>query len=139
MLKIMNVLCIRSGRKQAVLLALNNCVPLTVLCIAQYYAVMTRGEGSRYILLGARQPSRALGPTYIEYFFSDRTTITSTMHFFACLSDLCTLHTLFLPFVYVKSCVYEDQSRFGYDAELTLDIAASMFRNLTGLDEYSSS
>jgi len=53
--------------------------------------------------------------------------------------DLCTLHTLFLSFLCVKPCIYEDQSNFGYDAVLTADIAASMFRILTGLDEYSSS
>ena len=32
--------------KKAVLLALNNCAPLTVLCIAQYYVVTMISDGS---------------------------------------------------------------------------------------------
>jgi hypothetical protein len=75
----------------------------------------------------------------LNMIFSDHTNITGTMHFFACLSRLVyTLHII--SFVSLcKPCVYEDQSHYGYDAVLPADIAASMFRILTGLDEYSSS
>jgi len=38
--------------------------------------------------------------------------------------DLCTLYTLFLSFLCVKSCIYEDQSHFGHEATLTADIAS---------------
>ena len=88
MLKIINVLCIQSGWKQAVLLALNNCAPLTVLCIAQYYAVMMRGEGSWYILLGPANPTGLWDPSILNMFFSGHTSNTGTMHFFAYLSRL---------------------------------------------------
>jgi len=69
-LKIINLLCLLSCRKQAVLLAVNNCAPHTVLCIAQCYAVMMRGDDKRWgetvHITGASKSNRALGPTYIE-------------------------------------------------------------------------
>jgi hypothetical protein len=62
-LKIINVPCLLSGSKQAVLLVLHSCVPLTVLCIAQYYAVMIRGGGEQVHITGASQSKKALGST----------------------------------------------------------------------------
>jgi len=134
-LKIINVLWILSGWKQAVLLALNNCAPLAVLCIAQYYAVMVRGEGSRYILLGPANPTGPWDLPTLNMFFSDHTNITGITHFFACLSRL--VYTSYnISFIFLcKILCYKDQSHFGTDAVLTADIAASMFRILTRLDE----
>ena len=45
-----------------------------------------RGEGSQYILLGPANPTGPWHPPILNTFFSDHTNITSTMHFFACLS-----------------------------------------------------
>ena len=96
--------------------------------------------GEQVHITGASRSKRALRTTYIEFFFFLVTPVSLAQ----CTSspacpDLCTLYTLFLLFLCVKSCVYEDQSHFGYDAVLTADIPASVFRILTGLDEYSCS
>ena len=45
-----------------------------------------RGEGSQYILLGPANPTGPWDPLILNIFFCDHTNITSTMHFFVCLS-----------------------------------------------------
>jgi len=60
------------------------------------------------------------------------------MQFFACLSRL-EYTSYIISFISLcKILCYKAQRHFGSDAMLTADIAASMFRILTGLDEYSS-
>jgi len=110
-LKIINVLCFLSGRKQAVQLALNNWAPLTVLCIAQYYAVMMRGEGSRYTLLGPANPTGPWDPCILNMFFSDHTNITGIMHFFTCLSRIvCTSHIISFISLCKNLCLWRSKS-----------------------------
>ena len=111
MLNFVNVLCLLSGWKQAVLLALNNCAPPTVLCIAQYYAVMMRGEGTRYILLGPVNPTGPWDPPILNMFISDHTNITGSMQFFACLSrPVYTSHIISFVSLCKTLCLWRSKS-----------------------------
>jgi hypothetical protein len=89
--------------------------------------------------MGPANPTGLWDPPMMNMIFSDHTNITGTMHFFACLSRLVYTPHIISFVSLCKPCIYEEQSHSGYDAVLTAHIAASMFRILTGLDEYSCS
>lgn len=67
--------------------------------------------GEQVHITGASQSNRALGLNYIEKFFSNHTNITSTMHFFTCLSRLVqTSHIISFISLCKTLCLWRSKS-----------------------------